>query len=189
MKVSHRSLLLGRLAYNVDGVPPYSTDELTTLRWFLDQYRSTILRQADGLDAVQLNQRLHPDHPAIMTLGGMLKHLAYVEDWWFGVNLAGQPPTPPFDAVDWSRDRDWDWKTAVDHEPAELRAMLTEMIERSDAILGGTESLDTIAVRRHHRTGGGISARWIMVHMIEEYARHAGHADLLREAIDGVTDL
>ncbi len=166
--------------------PPYAADERTTLVAFLDFYRATIRRQADGLDAARLARALPPTS---MTLGGMLKHLAYVEDWWFGVNLAGSAPTAPFDDVDWAADEDWDWHSASDDDPDELRRLLDEAVARSDRILDGTASLDVLAERRHPHTGEGLSARWIVVHMIEEYARHAGHADLLREAIDGETDL
>jgi uncharacterized damage-inducible protein DinB len=166
--------------------PPYVADERTMLVAFLDDQRATILRQTDGLDAEQLAQALPP---STMTLGGMLKHLAYVEDWWFGVTLAGEPPSPPFDEVDWRADADWDWHSAADDDPGELRRLLRDAVSRSQRILDGAGSLDAEAARRHKRTGGPISARWIVVHMIEEYARHAGHADLLREAVDGATDL
>ncbi|WP_418063842.1 DinB family protein [Pimelobacter simplex] len=166
--------------------PPHVADERTMLRAFLDSQRATLVRQTDGLDAVQLGQALPPTS---MTLGGMLKHLAYVEDWWFGVTLAGAPPTPPFEKVDWRRNRDWDWTSAADDEPDELRELLRAAIRRSDAILDGVTDLDALAARRQRRTGAGISVRWILLHMVEEYARHLGHADLLREAVDGTTGL
>ncbi|WP_418058103.1 DinB family protein [Pimelobacter simplex] len=166
--------------------PPLAADEATMLRAFLDDQRATLVRQTDGLDAEQLGRRVPP---TTMTLGGMLKHLAYVEDWWFGVTLAGAPPHPPFEQVDWRHNRDWDWTSAADDDPAALRRLLREAIVRSDAILDGVTDLDAFAARRHRRGGAGISVRWILIHMIEEYARHCGHADLLREAIDGTTGL
>lgn len=165
--------------------PPLAADEITTLRTFLDFHRRTLLLKTDGLDAGQL-ARTHA--PSTMTLGGLLKHLALVEDSWFGEVLAGREPSEPWASVDWDADRDWEWHTAAQDDPDALRTLLRDTIARSDAIvdaLGG--DLDHPAARPHRRTGEPISLRWILVHMIEEYARHNGHADLLREAIDGVT--
>jgi uncharacterized damage-inducible protein DinB len=170
--------------------PPFAADEATMLRSFLDFYRATILRQADGLDAAQLAT---PLPPAEMTLGGMLKHLAFVESHWFEVVLGGAPYAAPFDAVDWDADSDWDWHSARDDSPDELRALLRAAIGRADAAtdaaLAAVDGLDTASVRRSRRTDEAFTLRWILVHMIEEYARHAGHADLIRESIDGETDL
>ncbi|HWJ80711.1 MAG TPA: DinB family protein [Nocardioides sp.] len=168
---------------------PYAADETTMLRAFLDSYRATLLRQVDGLDRAQLAQTLPGGHPTSLSLGGLVKHLALVEDWWFGENLIGTPPQPEFAGIDWDADPDYEFRTAADDEPAHLVGLLTAAIERSNAALDSIDSLDTIAVRRHPRTDEGISARWIVVHMIEEYARHCGHADLLREGVDGATDL
>ena len=164
--------------------PPYVGDEPTVLRGFLGHYRATLLRQTEGLDGEQL-QRTLPPSP--MTLGGMLKHMAYVEDWWFGTNLAGRPPSAPWDSVDWDADDDWDWHSASGAGPAELRELFDRFVETSDAVVGAAPSLDDLAVRRTRRTGEEVSLRWIVVHMIEEYARHNGHADLIRESIDGST--
>lgn len=165
--------------------PPLSADELATLRGFLDFHRRTLLLKTDGLDQEQL-ARTHA--PSTMTLGGLLKHLALVEDSWFGEVLAGHDPSEPWASVDWDADRDWEWHSAGADTPEELRALLRDAIDRSDAIvdqLGADPARH--AVRAHRRTGEPISLRWILVHMIEEYARHNGHADLLRESIDGVT--
>ncbi|TYL49985.1 DinB family protein [Nocardioides sp. BGMRC 2183] len=165
--------------------PPFAADETTMLRSFLDYFRATVLRQADGLDADQLAR---PLAPSTMTLGGMLKHLAFVEDWWFNVTLLGDDPAPPWDTVDWEADGDWDWHSAADDTPEQLRGLLREAIGRSEQILGTAPDLDRAAVR--HRPGRSpVTVRWILVHMIEEYARHCGHADLIRESIDGATDL
>ncbi len=93
-----------------------------------------------GLDADQLAATLAPSD---LTLGGMLKHLAYVEDWWFGVNLAGVPPHPPFDDdAAWKADNDWDWHSAVDDSPDDLRRLLDTFIGRSDDLVEAAQSLD-----------------------------------------------
>ena len=161
---------------------PYAADERTTLLAFLDSHRDTLRRKTEGLDAAQLAATLAPSD---LTLGGMLKHLAYVEDWWIGVNLVGLAPHAPFDDVDWDADGDWDWHSAVEQTPAELRALFDAFVARSDALVADTDSLDVIAQRRHPHSGDGPSLRWILVHLIEEYAQHNGHADLIRQSIDG----
>ena len=164
---------------------PYVADESTTLRTFLDFHRATLLRQVAGLDHEQLNR---PFPPTTMTLAGLLKHMAYVEDIWFGVRLAGNAPVPPFDTAPWDDDQDWDFTSASEDDPDQLRTLLREAITRSNELTDAAGSLDHIAAGRS-RDGHEISLRWILVHMIEEYARHCGHADLMREAIDGRTDI
>ena len=163
---------------------PFAADESATLLAFLNWHRDTLRMKTEGLDAEQLDATLPPSD---MTLGGMVKHLAYVEDWWFGVNFAGRPPAAPFDDVDWDADADWDWHSASGAPYEELRALFDRFVEVSDQIITGAASLDETAARRHPKTGEGLSLRWIVVHMIEEYARHDGHADLIRQSIDGST--
>ena len=168
--------------------PPYAADEVATLRGFLDYFRVTLRRQADGLTSEQLATALAPSP---MTLGGMLKHLTFVEQWWFTVVFRGQEAQGFWADVDWDADGDWDWHSAVHDSPAQLLAGHEEEVARAEATLdevlavGG--GLDQLAKRE--RRGGAVSLRWILVHMIEEYARHCGHADLIRESIDGATDL
>lgn len=166
---------------------PPAADEVTTLRGFLDHFRVTLRRQVAGLGPDQLAATLGPSP---MTLGGMVKHLTFVEQWWFEIVLHGREPTGVWADVDWDADPDWDWHSASDHTPAELDAMLVEQIRGSDSALEAALAdggLDRLAVRDRH--GRRVSLRWILVHMIEEYARHCGHADLIRESIDGATDL
>ncbi len=158
--------------------------ELADLRAFLDAQRDTLRRQVAGLDAAQLAQR---HGPSTMTLGGMLKHLAYVEDFWLHVILLDQPPTPPFDAVDWTRDRDWDWRSAADDSPEELHRLFEDAIAASDAALDAVAGPEARAARGRRRTSEPPTVRWLLLHMVEEYARHCGHADLIRESIDGAT--
>lgn len=173
--------------------PPLRADEVTTLRSFVDYYRATIRRQCAGLTVEQLRT---PHPPSTMTLAGMLKHFAYVEDVWFNVRLAGNEPAPPWDTVDWAADGDWDWHSALDETPEQLTRLFDDAVATSERILDqvlaetpapGAGVLDRTAARKVRR--GQISLRWILVHMVEEYSRHAGHADLLREALDGATDL
>ncbi len=167
--------------------PPLRDDEATTLRTFLDFHRDTLRWKTSGLSAQQLRTPLAPSD---LTLGGMLKHLAYVESNWFRVVLAGDDALPPFDAVDWGPDPDWDWHSAADDTPEALRALLDSAVAESDRIVDdalASGGLDQLSARPSRQDGGPFSLRWILVHMVEEYARHNGHADLLREAIDGLT--
>ena len=99
--------------------PRFSNDEVGMLREFLDHYRATIRLQASGLTDVQLRRKLPPSD---LTLGGMLKHLAYVEDYWFSYNLMQREPAEPWRSADWEADEDWDWHSAADDTHAELDA-------------------------------------------------------------------
>ena len=167
--------------------PPHAGSESETLVGFLDYQRAVLRRKADGLDAAQLDQQLEP---STITLGGMLKHLAYVEDWWVNQVYAGNPSPEPWASVDWKADGDWDWHSAADDTPEQLRALLDETIATSDRIIGealaASEGLDAVGhIRSRHQPGQQFNLRWIFLHMIEEYARHNGHADLIRESIDG----
>lgn len=167
---------------------PQQADETTTLRAFLDFFRDTLRRQCAGIGADGLARTLPP---STMTLGGMLKHLTFVEQWWFSIVLHGQEASGIWADVDWDADADWEWHSAADDSPDQLRTWLDEAIAESDRLLdlalARGEGLDTRAVRE--RRGEWVSLRWILVHMVEEYARHCGHADLIRESIDGATDL
>jgi len=167
--------------------PPIGADELTTLVGFLDWQRATLAWKCDVAESSALNRTTAASS---MTLGGLLKHVAYVEDDWFVCDLHDRPKPPPWDAVDWSADRDWEWHSAANDSPDELFGLWHHSIARARAALaealanGG--GLDQRA-KRLWPDGQSPSLRWILAHMIEEYARHNGHADLLRETIDGAT--
>lgn len=167
--------------------PPLRGDEATTLRAFLDLHRDTLRWKTAGHTPEQLATTLPPSE---MTLGGLLKHLAVVESGWFSEVLMGGALIPPFDGVDWTADRDWEWHSAADDSPEELRALFDTAVEASDRIidtaLASPEGLDLLSVREHSGGDGRFSLRWVLTHMIEEYARHNGHADLIRESLDGL---
>lgn len=165
--------------------PPTDGDEVAALLGFLDYQRATLAWKVRGLDGEGLAATTAASS---MTLGGLLKHLAYVEDHWFQRVLAGEPPAPPWDTVDWTIDHDWEWHSAAHDTPDELVALWQAAIERSRthtarALADGGP--DRLATPDAHGTRPNL--RWILLHMIEEYARHNGHADLLREAVDGET--
>jgi uncharacterized damage-inducible protein DinB len=163
--------------------PDLVGDEATLLGQFLDYYRATIVLKAEGLTREQLAHRIEP---STLTLGGLLKHLALVEDSWFQERLLGRDLGEPWAGVDWDATPDWDIDSARDDEPEVLVAMYTEACERSRRAVAEVGDLDTLMIRPNRR-GELMTLRWILLHMIEETARHAGHADLLRETLDGVT--
>ncbi|WP_199727628.1 DinB family protein [Micrococcus sp. RIT608] len=158
---------------------------------FLDFLRATIEWKTADLDTAALHRRL-PGHPSAMTLGGLLKHLAFVEFWWFEAVALGEPTSTPWVGADFDADPDWDWHSAAQDSAADLRALWQGQVERSRQIVVDLLAADgddgAAALARAHRIREGrdpVSLRWILTHMIEEYGRHAGHADLLREGIDG----
>jgi uncharacterized damage-inducible protein DinB len=166
--------------------PPLAAGETATLLGFLDYQRATFAWKCGGLDAAGLQTMVGVSS---MTLGGMLKHLAYVEDYWFSRFLHDRDPEPPWDAVDWKADPDWDWHSAAADTPEQLRALWQDTVVRSRSMvaLALADGGMGVLARRTWPDGRAPSLRWIVCHMIEEYARHNGHADLIRESVDGLT--
>ena len=166
--------------------PPVAADEITTLLGFLEFQRTTLAWKCAGLDAAGLAATVGASS---MTLGGILKHLAYVEQDWFSRWLHGRDRRPPWDTVDWKADPDWEWHSAAGDSPEQLFALWHDAVARSRALVAealADGGLDRPA-RRTWPDGRAPGLRWMLVHMIEEYARHNGHADLLRESVDGLT--
>jgi uncharacterized damage-inducible protein DinB len=147
--------------------------ELATLQEYLTRYRLTLLMKCEGLSAVQLARRSVP--PSTMSLLGLLRHLAKAEQDWRGWILPGDPPPNLYGA------RDADFEEAV-AEQAAVDAAYADLAREqaaTDAVLAGYPDLSVRLPK------DAISVRELLVHRIEEYARHCGHADLLRECIDG----
>jgi uncharacterized damage-inducible protein DinB len=158
--------------------PPYRADERTMLEAWLDWHRGTLATKCDGLTAEQL--RLRSVEPSSLSLLGLVRHMADVERGWFGRCLAREDLPPIYSSKE---DPDGDFDNVEDSDPDEDMIMWHGECARSRAVLAKIDSLDETGSRR----GEPVSARWVLVHMIEEYARHNGHADFLRERIDGVT--
>jgi uncharacterized damage-inducible protein DinB len=154
---------------------PFSGDEKTMLSAFLDRYRETMLWKLDGLTNEQASARLVP---SATTLLGIVKHLAYVERGWFQMNFAGEPPNYPWPEDE--PDEDIDFRISTTDTIENIGSLYEQEIARSREIVAGA-SLDDVSKSKDRLR----SLRWIMVHMIEETARHAGHADILRELTDG----
>jgi uncharacterized damage-inducible protein DinB len=166
--------------------PPPAADETTTLLGFLDYQRATLEWKCAGLTSEGLAATVGA---STMTLGGILKHMSLVEDSWLTWELHGREHEPPWDAVDFTADPDWDWHSAAADSPEALLALWHDTVDRSRRLVaaalaqGGLEQL----ARRPWPDGRSPSLRFILCHLIEEYARHNGHADLLRESVDGET--
>jgi hypothetical protein len=163
---------------------PAAGSEIDTLVGVLERNRRTFAWKCGGLDADAMRRTLEP---STMTLGGLVKHLALVEDDYFTRQLTGaSTPTPPFDAVDFDADPDWEWRTAADDSPEELMALWDSCVARSRANIAAAYAEGPEVHTRTPWAGGPPLLRRLMVDMIEEYARHTGHADLIRESIDGL---
>ena len=166
--------------------PPLAGDEAETLLGFLDFQRATLEWKCAGVDETGLRATVGT---STMTLAGLLKHLTLVEDHWCCQSLHGRDSQLPWEAVDWNADPDWEWHSAADDDPDELRSMWQGSVVRSRSLVsealaqGGLGGL----AKRTWSDGRAPSLRWILTHLIEEYARHNGHADLLRESVDGAT--
>lgn len=165
--------------------PPVAGDEVDTLLGSLERQRRTFAWKCGGLDAAGLRATLGP---STVTLGGLLKHLAAVEDHQFSVKLHGRGHHPPFDTAPWDADPDWEWHSAAADSPEELMSLWQDAVARSRALVaealadGGLDRLSAFT----WPDGRTPSLRRLLIDMIEEYARHVGHADLIREAVDGL---
>ena len=157
-------------------------DEREILITWLDFHRATLLWKCEGLSDGQLKQRSVP--PSNLTLLGLVRHMADVERSWFRIRFAGED-LPPLHYTDERPNDDFDDLDSVPVE--EVFARFEAECQAAREIVASTRSLDDVNVGDYRRDGYKFSMRWILTHMIEEYARHNGHADLLREAIDGST--
>ncbi len=166
----------------VERIDPEGTaGERETLRAFLDYHRQTLLWKCEGLSDEQLRTRTVP--PSSMSLLGLVRHLADVERNWFRRVLAGGDDPPIFYSRPDNLDGEFDDVDGASVEEAFGR--WNEEVEAARQIEASFASLDETV---HHRTfDADFNVRWVLVHMIEEYSRHNGHADLLREQLDGAT--
>lgn len=165
--------------------PPMMAGELETLLFALERSRATFAWKCGGLDAAALH---HAHPPSTMTLGGLLKHLALVEDYYTTRDVTGQPMGPPWDAANFEADPDWEWHSAAGDSPELLYALWKETVERSRVAWAAALAdggLDQPA-KFTSESGEARTLRRVLVDLHDEYARHVGHADLLREAIDGL---
>ena len=153
---------------------PPNAGERETLAAFLDWQRETLLLKCSGLDAAALATRSVP--PSDLSLLGLLRHLADAERHWFRRVLAREPVRDAFEQSAWAG------SVADPDVVAQARATWRAEADYARRFVAAAPSLDVTGEEPEY---GTVSLRWVLVHMIEEYARHNGHADLLRERIDG----
>ncbi len=162
---------------------PLAADERTSLLAFLDFLRADFVDRAFGLDHAQLQMALAPSS---LTLSRLIGHMALVEGIWFRVRFAGQEEAATWEAIDWDADPDGEMALSQTWTVEELHDRFAAAVDDSNTRIEAASSLDQLSAGAN-REGEHWNLRWILVHMIEEYARHCGHADLIRESIDGDT--
>ena len=158
--------------------PPFEADERATLTAFLDFQRATLALKCEGLTDDQLRERAVP--PSGLSLLGLVRHMAEVERNWFRPVLGGEEMAGIFaPGLDWEAS----FREVATADVAEAFRLWRAECDNARALVAAAPSFDV----RGFRLSGYVSLRWVMTHMIEEYARHNGHADLLRERLDGST--
>jgi len=156
--------------------PPLDAEERTILTGFLDVHRANVLGRLDRAPAAQAATRLLPGTD--MTIGGIVKHLAQMEDLYFPHKLLGRDMPAPWPGVEES----WAWQSAAADSPAALRRLYDAACDRSRAAIASVQSLDERSALTMFR-GGQVSLRWMLAQMISETAQHAGHLDVLLDAL------
>jgi hypothetical protein len=166
--------------------PPLAGDDVAAVLGELERARAIVAWKCGGLDAEGIRATTAASS---ITLGGLLKHLAHVEDDHWAVLWLGVEPPSPWREIDWDADPEFDWRVNDDDTPESLMTMWRDAVARSRAIVdealasgGGLDQLGRFTTR----DGASPNLRRIVLDMIEEYARHGGHADIIRESIDGL---
>ena len=165
--------------------PPVAGDELASLVGSLERQRATFAWKVGGLDRAALSATLGP---SAITLGGLVKHLAFVEVFHLCTRVNGLRPGDPWEGVDWDATPDWPWTSAADDEPEHLYALWRDAVLRARASLAdaGADGGRDRPIAYADDPDAHPNVRRVLVDLIEEYARHVGHADLYREAVDGL---
>ncbi len=164
--------------------PPLAGNEFEHLMGSLERMRATFAWKARGLDSAGLSFRFQSSS---LSLGGLIKHLARAEDEMFTKKLWGDEVSEPWRSAPWSEDPDWDFTSAAHDTPGELYELWTATIRRSRASMW--RALSDGGLDHHSAlfwSGQHVTLRRLLFDLVEEYGRHTGHADLLREAVDGV---
>jgi hypothetical protein len=164
--------------------PSKARTEAESLLSVLERNRRTFAWKTWGLDEEGLRATTAA---SAMTLGGLVKHVALVEADWLAVKLAGHQYGPPWDGVDFDADPDWEWRTGAQDTPEDVYTVWRDAVERSRGLVAEViqdRGLDGPA-SFSWPDGSTPTVRTMLLDMIEEYARHTGHADILREAVDG----
>lgn len=157
--------------------PPLTGGERDQLDGFLDFHRATVHRKALGLSEEDAHRSLLPS--ALMTVAGLVSHLRWVEAYWFEVVLLGQPDQAPYSDAN----PDGEFEIAATTTMDELLDQYARQCERSREIAAKIDLDAEVPFRQDRR----VNLRWVLIHMVEETGRHAGHLDILRELLDGTT--
>ena len=165
--------------------PPVAGDETATLLGSLERQRATFAWKCGGLDAAGLQASIGV---STVTLGGLLKHMALVEDQTFQAKLMGRELGSPWDRGDWETDPDWEWHSAARDTPGQLTTLWRERVQRSRDTVAEVLAHGDLGTLALHAwpDGRAPSLRRLLVDVVEEYGRHVGHADLIRESVDGL---
>jgi len=166
--------------------PPLAGEEDAAIVGALERQRATFAWKSGGLDAAGLGATTAA---STMTLGNLLKHLALVEDNTFTNRIAGRPMPAPWTHVDWDAEPDWDWRPAAEDTPDQLYTLWREAVARSREALAEVlqrGGLDQLITSMDDGRGRSPNLRRVLLDTLEEYARHVGHADIIRESIDGL---
>ena len=163
--------------------PPVAATEAEQLIASLDRLRTTFRFKADGLDPAGLDTRLPT---STLTLGALLKHLAAMEDYATTHKLAGEPLGEPWDSFGWDGSTDWELESAVEDTPEQLYDLYDGAVDRSRTRIAAALADGGLDHPVHASDDRGhANLRRLVLDLIEEYGRHTGHADLIREAVDG----
>lgn len=165
--------------------PPLSGTEVEHLLGALDRLRTTFRWKAAGLDAAALDTTVGASS---LTLGGLLKHLAACEDHLFSTKMKGEPMGAPWTGMDQDGSANWHFRSAADNSPEELYALWDGAVARSRATLSAALAEGGLDQEVHVTAPDGrhASLRRLVFDLVEEYGRHTGHADLIREGVDGL---
>jgi hypothetical protein len=164
--------------------PPFAGTEIEHVLGSLDRLRATFRWKADGLDAAGMRTSMPS---STLTIGGLLKHVAVQEDYAALVKVAGQPMPSVWDDNGWDGDDDWEFSSAAEQSPAELYALYDAAVDRARDVVRaalderGLDGDSAVTLE----DGTRASVRRILFDLLEEYGRHTGHIDLVREAVDG----
>lgn len=165
--------------------PPIAGTEVEALLGHLERLRGYLLWKCGGLDDAGIRQTLGP---STLTLGGLLKHLSATEATTFAWKLHGRRPFPPFDQADWEGDPGFHFRVEDDDTPESLERLFRESVAHGTALVAEAIAAGGLDGPADVEDGAGNHAnvRRLVLDMIEEYGRHVGHADLIRESVDGL---
>jgi len=163
---------------------PLVADEKVMLLGILAFQRDTLRWKCSGLTASQL---AYQHAPSALTLGGLLKHLAVVEAAWVNLTFAGGIETPSWKSQHEAESEGWTFRTAAADSPEQLFTWLDETQRVTELVVSKASTLEDLSQDTPY--GEPCSLRWILLHLVQEYGRHLGHADLIREAIDGTVGI